>query len=167
SGGNIWVYSEPGQGTTFKIYLPATSEERKAAAEPVAAPARAGGERILVVEDQQDLRRMLERMLVRLGYQVVAAPNGEQALELVRQGEWQPALVLTDVVMPGMSGVDLVSELRRHLPELKVVFMSGYTENGMANRRVLEMKAPFLQKPFTARDLAALLDKVLGPVHDR
>jgi CheY-like chemotaxis protein len=161
SGGNIWVYSEPGQGATFKIYLPVTGDQAEALAGEAAQEEPAGGgEHILVVEDEAALRGLLETMLSRLGYKVTLAANGGEALLLVEKG-LEPDLVITDVVMPGMSGPVLVERLRQKQPGLKVLFMSGYTDNAIVHHGVLEPGTPFIQKPFTPLDIAENVGKVL------
>jgi CheY-like chemotaxis protein len=162
SGGHIWVYSEPGQGATFKIYLPQTeaqpaTQKRASAAE---APG-AGGEHILVVEDEDAVRELLESMLTGLGYRVTPAANGGEALLLVEEKGLTPDLVITDVVMPQMSGRALADRLRRTQPDLKVLFMSGYTDNVIVHHGVLDPSTPFIQKPFSMSDIAAKVQALL------
>ncbi|MBW1733567.1 MAG: response regulator [Deltaproteobacteria bacterium] len=162
SGGNILAYSEPGRGTTFKIYLPQTEaiqEPKTGAVEKEATTG--GGEHILVVEDEQSLRKLMETMLSRLGYKVSVAVNGGEALLLVEEKGLKPDLILTDVVMPNMSGRELVDRLQRNQPDLKVLYMSGYTDNAIVHHGVLEPGTPFIQKPFTLRDIAEKVQAVL------
>ncbi|GAB4109262.1 MAG: hypothetical protein Kow001_09130 [Acidobacteriota bacterium] len=163
SGGHIWVYSEPGRGTTFKIYLP-KSEERVQPEEKRAekAPAARGVGLILVVEDEESLRRLLENFLSRLGYTVTAAANGGEALLLVEEKGLRPDLVITDVVMPNMSGRELVDRLRRTDPRMKALYMSGYTENAIAHHGILDTGIDFIQKPFAIRDLADRVREILS-----
>jgi PAS domain S-box-containing protein len=163
SGGNIWAYSEPGQGTTFKIYLPVTGEKAEALAKEAAQEEPAGGsDRILVVEDEVSLRKLLEGFLSRSGYQVTSVANGGEALLLVEEKGLEFDLVITDVVMPGMSGSVLSERLRRKQPGLKVLFMSGYTDDAIAHHGVLDQGTPFIQKPFALHDFANKIREVLG-----
>jgi PAS domain S-box-containing protein len=157
SGGHIAVYSEPGQGTTFKVYFPATSAEKKPEREPAATPYRANGETVLVVEDENDLRNMIVRALRRRDYNVLEARTGEEALELVENKGVQVQLLITDIVMPGMRGTEAAQRLVSLLPDLKTLYMSGYTDNAMFHQKLLETGTLFLQKPFS---IAALEEKV-------
>jgi signal transduction histidine kinase/CheY-like chemotaxis protein len=154
SGGNIWVYSEPGQGTTFKIYLPCTTDAQTArAATQADASIKGRAEKILVIEDEPSLRKLCATILKRANYQVTAAANGGEALLLVEESKLRPDLVITDVVMPGMSGKVLVDRLKKLLPDLKVLYMSGYTDNAIVHHGVLDSGTPFIQKPFDKGDL--------------
>ena len=161
SGGSIWVYSELGKGSTFKVYLPRIEAEAAGAAETEPVTVRGGGEVVLVVEDEAPLRDLAKLVIENLGYRVVATANGGEALILVEEQGLKPDLVLTDVVMPGMNGRALVDRLRRTLPELKVVFMSGYTDDAVVQHGVLDSTLAFLQKPFTVSALAARLRSAL------
>jgi len=162
SGGNIWVYSEPGQGTTFKVYLPFTDEIQEPAEREIeAVPSARGGEHILVVEDEPSLLRLMGSILSRLGYRVTLAPNGAEALALVQEEGVAPDLVITDVVMPNMNGKELVETLRNKQPHLKALYMSGYTDNVIVHHGVLEADAFFIQKPFTLRDIVDKVQQVL------
>lgn len=131
SGGDVRVHSEPGQGTTFKIYLPQTQVEPEADAGLIETDKQAvGGLRILVVEDEASLRGLMEIMLNSIGYQeVVLAASGDEALLLLEKQRKKPDLVITDVVMPGMSGKELVNRLRESLPDIKVLYISGYSDD--------------------------------------
>ncbi|NLO27658.1 MAG: PAS domain S-box protein, partial [Actinobacteria bacterium] len=169
SGGNIWVYSELGRGTTFKIYFPRTDARPEPAPDAtVAVHAVKCGERILVVEDEEGLRSLMESLLKHLGYQVTSAANGGEALLLIEERGLKPDLVITDVVMPSMSGRQLVERLRRGQPHLKVLYMSGYTDDTIVHHGVLKPDAPFLQKPFNVQGLGAKVREVLqaGPSPD-
>jgi CheY-like chemotaxis protein len=155
SEGYIWAYSVPGGGTTFKIYLPTTSEPPDQLPRPsagVAMPAR--GELILMVEDEETVRRTAARGLVEAGYRVLEAASGRQALDLVRQSPDRIALLLTDVVMPGMSGRELAAAVAELMPGIPVLFTSGYTDSEIVRRGLLAPGAAFLPKPFT---MAALV----------
>ena len=158
SQGFIRVQSEVGQGTTFNIYLPqvaAASAEIKMAA-PAVAP-RACTETILVAEDNAGLRKLVTRFLASAGYTVLEADTGDEALRLLARRDQAVHLLLSDVVMPGMSGRLLAEQVARTRPGMKVIYMSGYTSDTVVRHGVLEANMPFLNKPFTA---AALLRKV-------
>jgi two-component system, cell cycle sensor histidine kinase and response regulator CckA len=162
SGGNIWAYSEPGQGTTIKIYLPQTLA--KPLVEEISLDEEkeiSTGRRVLVVEDEEALRGLLRTILSRLGFQVFVAANGGEALLLMEEQGVKPDLLITDVVMPGMSGAVLVERLRRSQPDLKVLFMSGYTDNAIVHHGVLDPGTPFIQKPFSLKDIAEKIRQVL------
>ncbi|MHB8834433.1 MAG: ATP-binding protein [Candidatus Methylomirabilia bacterium] len=163
SGGYIWASSEPGKGTTFKVYLPRTDGEPAAkGVEPCGEAPRGNGERILVVEDETPLRELCETVLSRLGYRVSAAGNGQEALDLVREQRLEPDLVVTDVVMPGISGPELAARLRRIRPGQRVLFMSGYMDETITRHLVLDQSALFVPKPFTELALATKVREALG-----
>ncbi|HEY6969664.1 MAG TPA: ATP-binding protein [Candidatus Angelobacter sp.] len=149
SDGHIAVYSEPGQGTTFRIYFPATSASRKMEAEAASSPHVAHGETVLVIEDEADLRSMIVRALHRREYHVLEARTGEEALQMIRQGSPDIQLLITDIVMPGMRGTEVAQQISSIVPDLKVLYMSGYTDNAMFHQKLLASGAMFLQKPFT------------------
>ena len=162
--GYTWVYSEPGLGTTFKIYLPRAQVDVATTSTAPARPAAAAGgtETILVVEDEDQIRTLVRGVLRASGYTVLEARHGEEA---VRLGEERPEpihLLLADVVMPGMHGPELAERLVARHPGLKVLYMSGYTDQAVVERGVLQAGAPFLQKPFTPavlrRKVRELLD---------
>ena len=160
--GNIWVYSEPGRGTTFKIYLPLsddTHEDMKPAAARVTE--LKGTETILLVEDNEQVLQLARHFLQNMGYTVLAAENGFKALKILESHTGPLHLLLTDVVMPEMNGRELVEKSSKILPALKVLYMSGYTDNVIANRGVLDAGVAFIQKPFTGLDLAAKVREVL------
>ncbi len=155
--GGIWVYSEPGLGATFKIYLPRAAGEATvplAAEQPPAESVRGSGEHLLVVEDEPALRALLAAMLGSQGYRVTQAADADEALAAIEREGLVPDLLLTDVVMPGRSGADLASELRQRIPELRVLYMSGYTDVALGERGVVEAGVRLLQKPFTSAELA-------------
>ena len=162
NGGFINVYSEPGQGTTFKLYLP----RHESAAEqidkkgPVASDVR-GDEVILLVEDEPAILRMTKMMIERLGYAVLAAQTPGDAIALAREHAGEIHLLVTDVVMPEMNGRDLASKLLACYPNLKSLFMSGYTANVIAHHGVLEEGVQFIQKPFAKQELAKKVREVL------
>jgi CheY-like chemotaxis protein len=165
SGGHIWVYSEPGRGTTFKVYLPCADEKAGLAgeeAEEVAFP-RGDGTTILVVEDDPIIRALTTQILRDQGYTVVEAEDGVAALEKIASDPTRVNLVLTDVVMRGMSGPELVLRLMRQYPEMKFLYMSGYTGELVVDHGLKEGVA-LLEKPFTR---AGLLKTVQSELRDQ
>lgn len=158
SGGYIWVYSEPGKGSTFKVYLPRVEG---AVEETGAAQARArsqrGAETILLVEDEEEVRSLIHTVLAEHGYDVIPARDPQHAEQLAATYAREIHLLLTDVVMPGTSGRELASRITAHRPGIRVLFMSGYTENVITSGGMLEKGLAFLQKPFTP---AVLVEKV-------
>ncbi|MDP3234501.1 MAG: PAS domain S-box protein [Myxococcales bacterium] len=161
SGGHIWVYSEPGIGTTFKIYLPKSDVDAVPADAQRSAPMVMGTERVLVVEDEEAVRRVVVRGLEAAGYTVHAVPGPLQALEWARANRGAFELLLTDVVMPGMSGKELAAALVAEFPHVKVLFASGYTENAIVHRGVLDEGVELLAKPFSPTDLRARVRALL------
>ena len=119
------------------------------------------GEKILVVEDEAELRELMEQILSSLGYKVILASNGEEALSKVNELRLKPDLLITDVIMPVMNGRQLVEHLKRKYPDLKVIYISGYSDDITAQMGVLESEASFIQKPFNIKDIAEKVWKVL------
>ena len=162
-GGHVWVYSEPGHGTTFKIYLP--SAEHKVGSAPEKQeeelPPRRDGVTLLLAEDDPIMRRLTRKMLEAHGYQVLEAEDGKSALQMISSHSGTINLILTDVVMKGMNGPELVLRLTESHPEMKVVYMSGYTGELVANHG-LDGGIRLLEKPFTRADLLKTIDEVLG-----
>jgi PAS domain S-box-containing protein len=164
SGGYVWAYSEPGHGTTFRIYLPAVSSEagsERPAEELAAGPVAGPDASVLLVEDQEALREMIEEILGELGYRVEAAESGSAALELAETRERPVDLLLTDLVMPRMSGRELAEKLRERWPGLRVLYMSGYTADVVTRHGILEPGVQLLQKPFSSAELARRLREAL------
>jgi CheY-like chemotaxis protein len=162
-GGNIWVYSEPGKGTTFKVYLPRLGGQAPAADRPVVqAPAIRGSGTILVVEDEPGVLNVVSRILGEAGYTVLTATNPLEAELLLAQHTGEVRLLVTDVVMPGGSGPELYERLSARHPSLKVLYMSGYTDHGVVRDGILTPEDPFIQKPFTPQALAEKVRGVLG-----
>jgi len=160
SGGFIWVYSEVGHGTSFKVYLPRVDAPVDRAA--AAAPAAVGGsETVLVVEDQAAVRDITRRMLERHGYTVLEAPDGETALRIAAKHHGPLDLLLTDVVMPGLGGRQLAMQLVARRPTLRVLYMSGYTDDAIVHHGILQPGIAYLQKPFTPDILAGKVRAVL------
>jgi CheY-like chemotaxis protein len=169
SGGFIWVYTEPGQGTTFKIYLPRVSqapEPRLAGAQP--RPATMGGtETVLLAEDEAAVRAVARQALERHGYTVLEASSGEAALDLAKRYSGRIHLLLTDVVMPGMSGRALALRLAGLRPGMRAIYMSGYTDEAITRHGVLEPGVTYVQKPFSPDALARKVREVLDEEHAR
>jgi CheY-like chemotaxis protein len=162
SGGKIWVYSEPGHGTTFKVYIP-RSEGRDRPVTPRSVRQIAPRtETILLVEDEAATRDAVHRSLTRAGYKVLLASNGAEALRIANANGSEIALVLSDSMMPEMGGLELAKRLRTTRPELVVLLMSGYTEEAAALGFGRE-NLPFIEKPFAAADLLAAIDAALRP----
>jgi hypothetical protein len=164
SGGHIWLYSEVGMGTTFKMYFPVASGNEQAA---VAPPRRASGtlrgsETVLVVEDEVSLRTLAERILQRYGYAVLLAANGEEAQRVCTDHPGPIHVVLMDVVMPGRSGRAVGDWIAQCRPETKIIYVSGYTDNAIVHHGVLNSGTTFLQKPFTPDSLASKIRDVLS-----
>ena len=162
SGGYIWVYSEPGRGTTVKVYLPrvpGAAEPPLPAPEPPAL--RGGHETVLLVEDAAPVRTLARRSLEACGYQVIDAADGPKALELSARHSGEIAVLVTDVVMPGMSGRELAERLAPTRPAMKVLYTSGYTDDAMVRQGVLNAGVAFLQKPFVPDSLARKVREVL------
>ena len=162
SNGYITVESEPGQGTTFHIYLPRAEEELLPAVESRERATVAGGtETILLVEDQQDVRALACEFLGRQGYRVLEARSGPEALQVSGQHAGEIHVLVTDVIMPGMSGRELVDQLAPARPQMKVLYVSGYTDEAIGKHGILEPGTEFLQKPFSRESLARKLRDML------
>jgi two-component system cell cycle sensor histidine kinase/response regulator CckA len=161
SGGNIWVYSEPGGGSTFKVYLPKVADADEQPLEVPTLVTLHGTETILLVEDQDEVRQIAVHMLRRYGYHVIGAQNAGEALLTCEQHPRTIHLLITDVVMPHMSGRQLAERLAQVRPELKVLFMSGYTENAIVHHGILDSGIAYLQKPLTPELLARRVREVL------
>jgi two-component system cell cycle sensor histidine kinase/response regulator CckA len=163
SGGNILVQSGPGEGTTFQIYMPRV--EAMVAAPPQVEKAREGaGQVVLVVEDEPTLRELVVAMVEQLGYQAKEAGNGSQALALVESEHVAPDLLLTDVIMPEMGGTTLVQRLRSAIPDLRVIYMSGYTDASTQDLGFGDPRTAFLHKPFSLTALDGQIKALLGPI---
>ena len=163
SGGNIWVYSEPGRGTTFKVYLPQIDEAvAPVQSGTVLAPRAEGSETILVVEDEDAVRELARDILQASGYTVLEARHGGEALQIAERHPGPIHAMLTDVVMPDMSGRALTQRLVDVRPDVAVLYMSGYTDNAIVHHGVLDPGTVFLQKPFTPDALARKVREVLS-----
>jgi PAS domain S-box-containing protein len=164
SGGHIWLYSELGRGTTFKIYFPCVTEEPRSAraGHPSTTDLR-GKETILLVEDQAEVRALAQTVLKSMGYTVLAAAEPAQAIRMAGAHEDDIHLLLTDVVMPTMNGVQLAKHLASLRPQMKVLYMSGYTDNAVVHQGILDESTHYIQKPFTPQALSGKVREVLGP----
>jgi CheY-like chemotaxis protein len=160
-GGHLGVYSEVGRGTTFKVYFPSAGRVRADAVEDQARSLPTGSGTVLVVEDDDQVRRMTRAALESLGYAVLEARSGEEAVGLCGTHEGPLDLVITDVVMPGMSGREVAEAVGRVRPGVKVLYVSGYTDDAIVRHGVLQAEAAFLQKPFTPASLARKVRAVL------
>jgi CheY-like chemotaxis protein len=167
SGGSVLVYSEPGHGATFKVYLPRV-DAAATAAEPVAATPALGSAResILFVEDEPSLLKVGCQILTRAGYTVVGVPGPGEAIAYAEEHPGKIDLIATDMVMPGLSGREMVGRIRQQRPDVRVLFMSGYTDDAIMQRGVTEPGTAFLQKPFSGEGLARKVRAVLdGEFH--
>jgi two-component system, cell cycle sensor histidine kinase and response regulator CckA len=167
SDGYIWVYSEPGHGTSFKVYLPRIAEERSAeilCSLPDSDAIPRGFETVLLVEDENGVRELAREYLEKCGYEVIQASNGKEALELAASYGEPIHLLMTDVVMPGMSGRELADRISRIRTDIRILYMSGYTEQAVVHHGIVEEDAILLQKPFTLPTLAAKLREILDEV---
>jgi CheY-like chemotaxis protein len=161
SGGYVWCYSERGEGTTFKVYLPRVDAPVDQFPARAALPRTLGSETILLVEDEAALRLLTRRLLEKHGYTVLEAGTRDAALALAREHVGPIHLLLADVVLPGASGPTLAGELLSRRADLKVLFMSGYTEDAIVHRGVLAPNTAFINKPFSGDNLAAKVREVL------
>jgi CheY-like chemotaxis protein len=163
AGGWIWVYSEPGRGSTFKIYLPRAGAAPERPAAPVSAvESPRGTETVLVVEDQPEVRKLTLAMLESQGYRLLEAASGSEALSLCQRYPERIHLLITDVVMPGMTGRELAMRLVALRPSLKTLYTSGHGVTAIAHEGVLEAGAAYLSKPFSPAQLAAKVREVLS-----
>jgi CheY-like chemotaxis protein len=168
SGGNIWVYSELGQGSVFKIYLPRVEEtvHRPEEIKSVSSEELSGTETILLVEDEEAVRNLVRSILERGGYTVFQASNGMEAMELVSRHTGRVHLLLTDVVVPKMSGRELAERVTASRPATRVLYMSGYTDDAIVHHGVLDAGLAFLQKPFRPEALLRKVREVLDASTD-
>ena len=159
--GFVHVYSEPGRGTTVRVYFPVFHGEAAAIVEQETPAVRGGSETIFLVEDNEAVRRAAKRVLAKFGYQVLTASDGAEALQVMASGGPAPDLIISDVVMPGTSGPELLARLREAGPVPKFLFTSGYTERDVHERTKLDPHIPFLAKPWTVNDLLRKVREVL------
>jgi nitrogen-specific signal transduction histidine kinase len=165
SGGGLWVYSEPGRGTTFKIYLPRVDEISESESfEDVSAEVPRGQETVLLVEDEEVVRNLSREILETYGYSVLVAANGKEGLRASEEFDGRIDLVITDVIMPLMGGPEMTENLRITRPDARVLFMSGFTDDAIVHHGVLDDGVSFLQKPFSLEALASKAREVLDQV---
>jgi two-component system cell cycle sensor histidine kinase/response regulator CckA len=163
SGGYIWVYSEPGRGTSFKVYLPRVEETEDVKASPAEIEdLPRGSETILLVEDEKGVRELAREYLERNGYSVLEAEDAQAAIDIAQQHSGPIHLLMTDVIMPGLSGRELAEKMAALRPGIKVIYMSGYTDQSIVHHGILEPDTVLLQKPFTWNTLACKLRETLG-----
>jgi CheY-like chemotaxis protein len=165
NGGEILVYSEPGQGTTFKIYLPRHEEASVSTVvvKKITQDMPTGTETVLLVEDDDVVRAMTVEILTLLGYSILEAANGEEALQICKRYHGPIELLFTDVVMPKMNGAELARRILTLRPDIKALFMSGYTDDAVVRHGILQDDVYFLQKPVTPKVLAQTLRTILNP----
>jgi len=167
NNGFVWVYSEPGQGTTFKVYIPKVKGDVKSEKnERLPVVDLNGSETVLIVEDDDSLRKLVRTALKQRGYKVLKAENGEDALRVSEAHDGLIDLLLTDVVMPKMSGKETAERMQPLYPQMKVIYMSGYTDDSIVQHGVLAPGLNFLEKPFTPESLAQKLREVLDKKQD-
>ena len=161
SGGYIWVESQTGRGTTFHVFLPRVDALEEEAGPAVAEPAHGfSGETILLVEDQEAVRHLMREVLEMSGYVILEAASGKEALRISNAHKMPIRLMVTDVVMPGMTGTELGQQLRALRPEMKVLYISGYADDAL-HEGVLDAGSAFLQKPVKASELERVVRQLL------
>jgi CheY-like chemotaxis protein len=165
SEGNIWVYSEPGRGTTFKIYLPRVDEPPEEIRKANVKEVPWGNETVLIVEDDEPVRNLAARILEKQGYTVLKAHRVHEAIRFCKERKEPIHLLLTDVVMPEMSGHELVKNLIQMRQDFKILYMSGYTDDAIVHHGVLDRGVNFIQKPFALEGLARKVREVLDQQH--
>jgi signal transduction histidine kinase/CHASE3 domain sensor protein len=162
SGGFVWVYSEPGKGTTFKVYLPKSEAQSNRKNTPTRTR-KVGSETILLVEDDDEVRSVATRILRRNGYRVLEAGNGADALRVCEEADEPVDLIVTDIVMPEMNGPELAERIRDKQPDARILFTSGYTEDAVVRQSFLHPGEAFIEKPFTPASLAKKARELLDP----
>jgi CheY-like chemotaxis protein len=161
NGGYVYVYSEPDQGATFKVFFPRLAGSTRTVVAPTEVRVRAGSETVLLVEDEEAVRLLVRLILQNTGYRVLVASNPREAERVFATSRNDVAALITDVIMPGGSGPALFESLFRTKPALRVLYMSGYTDDAMFRRGRLGQGVTFLQKPFAAEALLRALREVL------
>jgi two-component system, cell cycle sensor histidine kinase and response regulator CckA len=162
SGGNIWVYTEPGEGTTFKVYMPQIEAEVGGSVIPHSSSImQDGNETVLLVEDEEMVRKLASQLLKESGYSVLEASGGDEAMDICKTYQEPIDLLITDVVMPKMSGRDVAAQLKTLHPETRVLFMSGYTDDAIVHHGIVDSDIAFIQKPFSATSLTQKIREVL------
>jgi CheY-like chemotaxis protein len=159
--GHVFVYSEPGMGTTFKIYFPATEKSVNKVRDTSPTLVPGGNETLLIVDDDRSILSLIIDTMQPLGYTIIDATCAEEVLEFLERSDTKFDLLLTDMVMPGMNGRNLAKAVKEKYPETKIVFMSGYTSDMVANQGVLQAGEIFIQKPLSPMNLAGRIRRVL------
>jgi CheY-like chemotaxis protein len=162
SGGSVSVYSEPGHGTAFKIFLPRVAAKRPVAETKIEKAVPPGTETVLLVEDEESVRQMAQEILQLSGYCVLDARNGSEALKVSEQHKGLIDIMVTDVVMPLLGGRELAEKLALTRPDMRVLYMSGYTDDAIVRHGVLDGRASFLEKPFTPDAFTRKIREVLA-----
>ncbi len=166
-GGNVWAYSEPGMGATFKVYLPVSTESPPEEKSSLGSEPKGGSETILLVEDNEEVRELAFAILQRSGYALLVAKSGQEALSLLEHHDGPLHLILTDVVMPGMNGRQLFDQASALYPRTKALYMSGYTRDVIAHRGVIDAGINFIQKPFSVKLLTTSVREALDSTEKR
>ena len=162
SDGYIWVYSELDMGTTFKVYMPRVEESIVTIEKPIVGDqSMRGKETVLVVEDEDEVRNLVSEMLRFYGYNVLEAANASNALSIFEKYQKSIDLILTDIIMPQMSGTELIERILTHHPDIKVLYMSGYTDNTLVDHGLLADEKYFIQKPFSSANLVEKVRLIL------
>lgn len=164
NNGSVYVYSEPGEGTMFKIYWPATEEKDQTEKATVSDEILYGNETLLIVEDEEEVCRFTSEALTSLGYTVYKADNGRLALELIKKESLKPDLIVTDLIMPELNGKEFIEKVCKFYPDVKVIYVSGYTDNHIVHNGMLEEGVHFIHKPYSVKTLAATVRQVLDEV---
>jgi CheY-like chemotaxis protein len=159
--GSIYLYSEPGQGTTIKIYWPVSAEENETIRVKDSDEIRYGRESILIVEDEKEVCRFAADSLSSLGYKIFTAGNGQIALDLIKAEMPRLDLIITDLVMPELNGKEFVKKVHQILPDIKVIYVSGYTDNHIVHNGLLEEGVNFIQKPYSLHMLSSAVRQIL------
>jgi CheY-like chemotaxis protein len=162
SGGHIWVYSEVGRGTTFKVFIPQAKDAVSEVQAETSSPPHFGSGTVLLVEDEDPLRELTRQLLESMGYTVIEAASGAEAIRIAGKHADPIRLLVTDVVMPGMSGGELSELLMATHAELKVLYISGHTDDVIVHYSILKPGVAFLQKPFTKEGLAKQIQQAMG-----
>ena len=162
NNGGIYVYSEPGEGTTFKIYWPTTYEKAEEKEILLKNELFYGNETVLLVEDEEEVLNFASESLVSAGYKVYKANNGRIALDLIKNKTIKPDIIITDLIMPELNGKELIEKVGKIYPNMKVIYVSGYTDNHIVHNGLLKEGINFLHKPYSINKLLKSVRDVLG-----
>jgi two-component system cell cycle sensor histidine kinase/response regulator CckA len=168
AGGFVWAYSEPGHGSAFTVYLPESSRKVQETGGPGDGTGRYGGsETILIVEDEDMVRELTQRVLEAEGYRCLAAANGPEALDMLEKRGDPVDLVISDIVMPGMGGRELAQRVNDRYPQARILFTSGFTDDEVIRRGLMDIGQPFQEKPWSAEQLLRRVRELLDENGDR